>query len=103
MKRFLSVRNGILLILKNGQHVFLLMLLPHLLMLFCEALFFLVTTRNWTFVRNSYFRGIADAFRMMPHVREWRKKISGFRQRGDFWMMRFLRRRLSRWTKHGRC
>jgi len=90
MKRFLSVRNGILLILKNGQHVLLLMLLPHLLMLFCEALFFLVTTRNWTFVRNSYVRGIADAFRMMPHVHEWRKKIRGFRQRGDFWMMRFL-------------
>lgn len=90
MKRFLSVRNGLLLLLKNGQHVLLLMVIPHILMLLAEALFFLMTTRNWKFVRNSYVRGIADAFRMMPHVREWRKKIKGFRQRGDFWMLRFL-------------
>ena len=90
MKRFLSVRNGILLLLKNCQHFLLLMVIPHLLMLLAEALFFLVATRNWKFVRNSYIRGIADAFRMMPHVMEWRKKIKGFRQRSDFWMLRFL-------------
>jgi GT2 family glycosyltransferase len=90
MKRFLSVRNGILLLLKNCRHVLLLLLLPHLFMLFCEALFFLVTTRSWKFVRNSYGRGIVEAFRMMPHVRAWRKRIRGFRRHGDFWMMRFL-------------
>lgn len=90
MKRFLSVRNGILLLLKNCQHVLLLMLIPHLLMLLCEALFFLATTRNWKFVRNSYIRGVAEAFRMMPHVRGWRRKIKGFRRRSDFWMLRFV-------------
>lgn len=90
MKRFLSVRNGILLLMKNGQHVLLLMLIPHLLMLLAEAFFFLVATRNWKFVRNSYIRGIAEAFRMRAHVRAWREKIKSFRQRGDFWMMRFL-------------
>ena len=90
MKRFLSVRNGLLLLLKNCQHILLLMVIPHLLMLFCEALFFLVTTRNWNFVRNSYIRGVGDAFRMLPHVREWRGKIKSFRQRGDFWMLRFM-------------
>ena len=91
MKRFLSVRNGILILLKNCQHILLLMLIPHLLMLFCEALFFLVLTRDWAFVRKSYVAGIVEAFRMTGHVREWRKKISGFRTRGDFWMLRFLR------------
>jgi len=90
MKRFLSVRNGLLLLMKNGQHVLLLILIPHLLMLGVEALFFLASTRNWTFVRNSYGRGILDAFRMLPHVRVWRKQIKGFRRRGDFWMMRYL-------------
>jgi GT2 family glycosyltransferase len=90
MKRFLSVRNGILLLMKNGQHFLLLMLIPHLLMLCAEALFFLLSTRNWTFVRNSYVRGIVDAFRMLPHVMAWRKKIKSFRQHGDFWMLRFL-------------
>jgi len=90
MKRYLSVRNGILPLMKNCQHILLLLLLPHLLMLCGEAMFFLLTTRNWKFVRNSYLRGIIDAFRMLPHVRAWRKKIKGFRQRGDFWMLRFL-------------
>jgi len=90
MKRFLSVRNGILLLMKNCQHVLLFMLIPHLFMLFSEALFFLVTTRNWKFVRNSYIRGITDAFRMIGHVREWRRKIKGFRCRSDFWMLRFI-------------
>lgn len=90
MKRFLSVRNGILLLLKNCQHILLLLLIPHLLMLFVEAAFFLIATRNWKFVRNSYGRGIAEAFRMTAHVGEWRKKIKGLRQHGDFWMLRFL-------------
>lgn len=90
MKRFLSVRNGILLLLKNSQHIFLLLLIPHLMMLMLEAMFFLATTRNWPFVRKSYLRGITEAFRMTPHVREWRKKIKGFRKHGDFWMLRFM-------------
>jgi len=90
MKRYLSVRNGLLLLLKNCQHLLLLLLLPHLLLLGSEALCFLVLTRDWKFVRNSYIKGITDAFRMLPHVRAWRKKIKGFRQHGDFWMLRFL-------------
>lgn len=90
MKRYLSVRNGILLLLKNCQHILLLLLVPHLLMLLVEAAFFLIATRNWTFVRRSYIRGIGDAFRMLPHVQAWRKQIKGFRRHGDFWMLRFL-------------
>jgi hypothetical protein len=40
-----------------------------------------------------------DAFRMMPDVRKWRRQIRSFRRRGDFWMMRFLRLRPSRWDE----
>jgi GT2 family glycosyltransferase len=89
-KRYLAVRNGLLVLLKNCQHILLLLVVSHLFMLCCEALFFLVTTRNWTFVRNSYVRGIADAFLMIPRIREWRRHTKSFRQRGDFWMLRFL-------------
>jgi hypothetical protein len=96
MKRFLSVRNGILTLLKNCQHFLLLLLIPHLLMLLAEAFFFLVLTRNWRFVRNSYIRGITEAFRMLPHVRQWRKKIKGFRRHGDFWLLRFMHLKPSR-------
>ena len=96
MKRFLSVRNGILLLLKNGQHILLLMLVPHLLMLVCEAIAFLVLTRNWKFVRQTYVRGITEAFGMREHVRQWRQKNRSLRQHGDFWMLRFLTWRLNR-------
>ena len=98
-KRFLSVRNGVLLLLKNAQHVLLLLLIPHLLMLGCEALVFLVLTRNWAFVRNSYFGGIAAAFGMRAHVRQWREKNRALRVHGDFWMLRFLHLQPGRWVE----
>ena len=96
MKRFLSVRNSLLVLMQNCQHILLLILIPHLLMLACEAMVFLVLTKNWKFVRNSYGRGIFEAFRMIPHVRAWRKKIRGFRKHGDFWVMQFLTWRMNR-------
>ncbi|HZF00700.1 MAG TPA: glycosyltransferase family 2 protein [Methylomirabilota bacterium] len=97
MKRFLSVRNGLLLLLKNCQHILLLMLIPHLLMLGCEALFFLMLTRNWKFVRNSYVAGVVQAFGMTHHVRAWRQKNRSLRRHGDFWMLRFLYLKPGRW------
>jgi GT2 family glycosyltransferase len=96
MKRFLSVRNGILLLLKNGQHILLLLLLPHLLMLACEAIVFLALTRNWKFVRQTYIRGFTEAFSMRDHVCQWRRKNRSLRQHGDFWMLRFFTWRLNR-------
>ena len=87
------------MLLKNCQHILLLLLIPHLLMLLAEAFFFLATTRNWKFVRGSYVRGITEAFRMMPHVRAWRKKIKDFRRHGDFWMMRFLHLKPARFAE----
>ncbi len=98
-KRFLANRNGILFLIKNSRNLFLLLLIPHLLLLLTEALVSLALVRRWSYVRKSYLSAIADAFRMMPHVRTWRRKIAGFRQRGDFWMLRFLRLKPSRWTE----
>ncbi len=98
-KRFLANRNGILLLMKNGQHLLLLLLIPHLLLLLAEALVSLILVRRWSYVRKSYLSAIAAAFGMHQHVREWRKRISGFRQRGDFWMLRFLRLKPSRWDE----
>jgi GT2 family glycosyltransferase len=96
MKRFLAVRNGLLVLMKNCQHILLLLLIPHLLMLAGEALFFLIATRNWRFVRNSYGLGVLEALRMMPHVRVWRKRIRSFRKRGDFWVLQYLTWRMNR-------
>jgi GT2 family glycosyltransferase len=97
-KRFLANRNGIFLLLKNSQHILLLLLIPHLLLLLTEAAASLVLVRRWSYVRKSYLSAIAEAFRMRSHVSEWRRRIRSFRKRGDFWMLRFLRLKPSRWA-----
>ena len=90
-KRFLSTRNGLLLVAKNAQHLLLLLLLSQMLLLLAEAVFSLCLTRRWSHVKKSYLDAFAAVFKMRPHIREWRRKIKGFRQRGDFWMLRFIR------------
>ncbi|MGD0746114.1 MAG: hypothetical protein ABSA45_13255, partial [Verrucomicrobiota bacterium] len=50
-----------------------------------------------SYLRKAYLSAVVEAFRMWPHVRRWRKRISGFRRRGDFWMLRFMRLKPSRW------
>ena len=96
-KRFLSNRNGILVLMKNSRHILLLLLIPHLAFLLVEALASLVLLRNWPYVRKAYIGAIADAFRMRGHVWAWRRRIHSFRQRGDFALLRFLTWRLNRW------
>jgi GT2 family glycosyltransferase len=98
-KRYLANRNGILVLLKNAQHILLVLLIPHLLLLFVEALVSLVLMRRWGYVRKSYFAAIADAFRMMGHVRDWRRRIKAVRKRSDFAMLRYLRLRPGRWDE----
>lgn len=99
-KRFLANRNGILFLLKNCQNVLLLLLIPHLLLLLVEAVAGLIVIRRWSYVRKSYLSAIVSAFTMHGHVREWRRRIASFRQRGDFWMLlRFLRFKPSRWNE----
>jgi hypothetical protein len=83
--------------MKNGQHILLLLLIPHLALLLVEALASLVLLRNWRYVRKAYFGAIAEAFRMRGHVREWRRRIKSFRRRGDFKLLRFLTWRVNRW------
>jgi GT2 family glycosyltransferase len=96
-KRYLANRNGILVLLKNAQHILLVLLIPQLLLLFAEALVSLLLIRRWGYVRKSYFKAISDAFRMLPHVRDWRRRIEGFRKRNDFAMLRYLRLKPNRW------
>ena len=96
-KRFLAVRNGIVFWHKNGLHILRLMVLSHLLLIACEAVVWLVLVRRFSFVRRSYFAGIAAAFRMGSSTRKWRERNNRIRRHGDFWMLRFLHWRLSRW------
>ncbi len=101
-KRYLANRNGILLLMKNAQHILLLMLAPHLLMLILEAIVGLLIIRRWRYIRKSYFGAIGEAFRMRKQVYEWRRHTKQFRQRGDFWMLRFLCLKPARWAEVAR-
>lgn len=96
-KRFLANRNGILLLMKNCQHILFLLLIPHLLLLLAEAAASLLLVRRWSYIRTSYLSAIAAAFGMHKHVFEWRRRIRKFRRRGDFFMLRFLKFRPARW------
>jgi len=96
-KRFLSNRNGLVVLMKNAQHFLLLTVASHILLLCCEALVSLVLFRSWRFTRHVYFGAIFAAFKMRGHISECRRQIRGFRRRGDFAMLRFMTWRLNRW------
>ena len=98
-KRFFTNRNGILLLLKNAQHILLLLLIPHFLLLLLEALAGLVLVRRWSYVRRCYLEAVLDCWRLRGHIRSWRSKIRQFRRRNDFAMLRFLHWRPNRWAE----
>ena len=96
-KRFLTNRNGLFFLLKNCQHILLLLLIPHLLLLAAEALVMLVILRRWGHVKKAYISAVTETFKMRGHIFEWRRRIAGFRVRGDFFFLRFLRLKPTRW------
>lgn len=95
-RRYFTNRNGLIRLMKNAQHLLLLLVIPHLLLLALEATAVLLIVRRPYFVRRAYGQAVWDAFRMMPQIRRRRKSIRSCRQRGDFWMLRFLRLKPSR-------
>jgi GT2 family glycosyltransferase len=101
-KRFLTNRNTLISLLKNARNILLLLVIPHLLLLAIEALAMLIITRRWSHVRKAYVEALWHTFKMRRHIFEWRRKIAGFRQRGDFYMLRFLWLKPSRWNELAR-
>mgnify|MGYP000946535011 CR=1 FL=1 len=87
--RFHTNRNALLVLLKNTQHVLWLLVPAQLLSLTAEAVFMCLVTRNFSFVRHAYWNALMDCWRKRAHVKTERRRIAGFRRRGDFWMMRF--------------
>jgi len=98
-KRFLANRNGMLFVLKNSQHILLFLLVPHLLLLIIEMCVTAVLVRRWSYIRRAFLDAFADCVRLRQHILDWRRRIAGFRQRSDFWILRFLRLRPSRLTE----
>ena len=101
-KRFYSNRNGLLVLLKNCQHVLLLMVPLQCLLLCLEAMIGLLLVRRWSFIRRAYIEAFVDCWRQRKHIRSERRRIRAIRRRSDWWMLRFLRLRLNRWDELGR-
>jgi GT2 family glycosyltransferase len=96
-KRHLANRNGTLILLKNSQHILLILLVPHLFLLATEAVVSLLVVRRWSHIRRCYIGAILDCWRLRAHVLSWRRRIRAFRRRSDFFMLRFLRLKPARW------
>jgi GT2 family glycosyltransferase len=108
MVRFLSNRNGLLVILKNARCLLLLIAIFQMLALLLEALVLLILLRSWGVVRRAYLRALSDCWRLRHHVCRERKRVKKLRRHGDLWMLRFLRPGFSRYAhemkrflKHG--
>jgi GT2 family glycosyltransferase len=98
-KRFLTNRNCLLTLLKDGQHVLLLPIVPLVLLLFLESLAGAVLLRRWSFARASFWSVLHDCWRLRGHVARKRTAVAAFRQHSDFWMLRFFKFRLNRWDE----
>ena len=98
-KRFLTNRNCLLTLLKNGQHILLLPVIPLVSLLFLESLAGALLLRRWSFARASFWSVLRDCWRLRGHISRQRKVVADFRKRSDFWMLRFFKLRLNRWDE----
>jgi GT2 family glycosyltransferase len=101
-KRFYANRNHLLILMKNCQHVLLLLLVPALCLLVLESLGGMLLSRRWSFFKRSCLEAVGDCWRLRRHICEQRRSIRTFRKRGDLWMLRFFSWRFGRWQEYKR-
>jgi GT2 family glycosyltransferase len=70
-KRFLTNRNCILTLLKNGKNILLLPIIPLTALLFVESLVGALLLRRWSFARESFWSVLRDCWRLRGYV--WQK------------------------------
>jgi GT2 family glycosyltransferase len=98
-KRYFANRNNLLVLLKNAQHILLLLALLQIGLLAAEAIVGLFLVRRWRFIKRSYLDALADCWRLRRHILTERRRVRKFRRRSDWWMLRFLRWRPNRWDE----
>jgi len=96
-KRFLANRNRLIVILKNCQHVLLLMLIPCFFLIIAEGIISLIITRKLKIFKRGCLDAIYDVWRLRSHICSERLRVKSFRKRNDFWMLRFLHFGFGRW------
>ncbi len=101
-KRYYANRNNLLTVLKNAQHILLLLAVFQIVYLFFESVLWSVLSGNSKLFTTGYLKAMADCWRLRSHVRSQRREIARFRVRSDWWMLRFFRIRLNRWDEIGK-
>lgn len=101
-KRFYANRNGLMVLLKNSQHLLLLLVPLQLILLAAEGLAMGLLARRISHVRRAYLEAVVDCWRLRRHIFAERRRLKSLRCHGDFWMLRFLRGRLNRWREFRR-
>jgi GT2 family glycosyltransferase len=97
-KRFWANRNQLLTLIKNGRFLLMGLVFTQLALMTAEAVAGSVMARRFSFARYSLFKPIADCWRLRKHIMAERRRIRGFRKRGDFWILRkFFTFRFGRW------
>jgi N-acetylglucosaminyl-diphospho-decaprenol L-rhamnosyltransferase len=97
LKRFYANRNDLIIILKNCQHILLILALPYCLWMTAESLAGALLIRRLSFFRKACLAALADCWRLRGYIVEQRRQIKAIRKRSDFWMLRFFSPRFSRW------
>jgi GT2 family glycosyltransferase len=98
-KRFYANRNVLLVTLKNVQFLLFFLAIFQVLYLGIECMAMAVVTRRWSFFRKTYLDALSSCWGARRHILNERKRLRGIRQRGDWFMLRFLRWRFNRWDE----
>lgn len=96
-KRYYTNRNHLVCLLKNSQHILLLMVIPSIILLFLEGFVGVVLSRRPSFFKRTCWQVLVSCWQLRSHIFTERRRIRAYRKRGDFWMLRFFTLRLNRW------
>ena len=97
-RRFYANRNQILLLAKNAHGPLLLLIFTHIALIAVETLAGAILARNISFIKATFFQALADCWRLRGYIFEERRRIRGYRRRGDLWIARhFFRFTFGHW------
>ncbi|PWU07943.1 MAG: hypothetical protein C5B50_30550 [Verrucomicrobia bacterium] len=102
-KRYYANRNNLLVLLKNSQHLLLLLVPLQVGLVAIEATAISALARRWSHFQRSLLEPIRDCWKLRGHVVAERRRLKNLRRKGDFWILRFLRFRFNRWDELRRC
>lgn len=98
-KRYFANRNGLWVMAKNTEWLWLWFVPVQCLGLALEALAGCLLIRRTSFLKKAYGDALLDAVKHWRHVWEARRRLAGMRVRSDCWLLRFFRCRLNRWDE----